>query len=64
MEKPMVPRFGVTIDLALREPSFVLIGVLLGALGLWAGAPQGADALMAILVSVRASIRRQPGRRS
>ncbi|MER5855795.1 hypothetical protein ABT131_09250 [Streptomyces sp900105245] len=58
MEKAMVPRRGVRIDLTLRPLPSPLIG--LG--GAWLGIRSGADVavvvLAALLVAVRVSIRR------
>jgi hypothetical protein len=57
MENTMVPRFGVTIDIAPREPSFALVGGAGSSLGIWVGAPEWAVAIGAFLVTFRVSVR-------
>ncbi|MEV5129409.1 hypothetical protein ACN6K8_004446 [[Kitasatospora] papulosa] len=57
MENTMVPRFGVTIDITPREPSFAVIGCVVGVLGIWVAAPPYAVAIGAFLVTFRVSVR-------
>ncbi|MFE0510060.1 hypothetical protein [Streptomyces sp. NPDC058964] len=58
MEKAMVPRRGLRIDLTLRSLPSPLIGLGGAWLGVRAGADESVVALAALLVAVRVSIRR------
>ncbi|MEU2782330.1 hypothetical protein [Streptomyces sp. NPDC007110] len=57
MESTMVPRFGVTIDITLRELPFALVGGAGSSLGIWVEAPVYAVAVGAFLVTFRVSVR-------
>ncbi|MEU6630979.1 hypothetical protein ABZ905_22220 [Streptomyces parvus] len=57
MENTMVPRFGVTIDITPREPSFAVIGCVVGVLGIWVGAPVCAVAIGTFLIMFRVRVR-------
>ncbi|MGW0968285.1 hypothetical protein [Streptomyces sp. NPDC002516] len=58
MEKVMVPRQGLRIDLTLRELPFPLIGLGGAGLGVRAGTNTAVIALAAFLVSIRVRISR------
>ena len=58
MEKAMLPRRGLRIDLTLRPLPSPLIGLGGAWLGVRAGADVAVAALAALLVAVRMSIRR------
>ncbi|QMU18478.1 hypothetical protein H3L99_16600 [Streptomyces pristinaespiralis] len=53
----MVPRFRVTIDIALRELPFAVVGGAGSALGIWVEAPVYAVAVGAFLITFRVTAR-------
>ncbi|MFF7471103.1 hypothetical protein [Streptomyces sp. NPDC008092] len=58
MEKAIVPRRGLRIDLALREKPFTFIGLGGAGLGLQSGTGPVAASLFALVVAVRVQISR------
>lgn len=58
MEKAMVPRRGLRIDLTLHPLPFPLVGLGGAWLGVQAGADVAIAALVALVVSVRMAITR------
>lgn len=57
-EKPIVPRYGLRLDLIPREPHTAVVGIGGAALALWVHAQPLAVLPLAFLVAVQVRIRR------
>ncbi|MEV7463311.1 hypothetical protein [Streptomyces rubiginosohelvolus] len=62
MEKPMVPRFGLTIDITPRGLPFAVVAGAGGSLAIWVEAPVYAIACGVFFVTFRVGVRRWRGR--